>query len=186
MARWKDFWGVLGGILGAGLGTGGIVLAGYTFYVPFESTLEDLGTENPTDTTSAMTSEGSVGDGLSDLSVIPGDITSENPVGGTAIGVLSSGAAYSSTIGSEDPMWEVLIFWRKDETPYSSVEKRAALLYQKIHNDCADCYRFPAIVVDGEGDFLNASSFFDGAASPGKMQETLGIAETVLTRILEQ
>ena len=170
-------------VIGSILGTGAVGGVGFSFVAVcggvVDSVCENLGTADPYGNTSAMSSEGSVGDLFSGV----GDITTVNPVHGTTL--TAAGAAGVWTTTKPDDVIEILIFW-KDEMPYSIIERKADSIYRTINDDQTDCYSYPALIANSKDSLSHMDRLLKNQHSIGKMQETLSTLEKVLVCLAKE
>lgn len=194
-----DFFKKLLAAIGALLGTGAVGLAGYTTYIAVDTFFEEIGTSNPFGSTSAATSEGSVGELLSGLTVAPFDVTTGNPIGGTGLGVLGVGTGGVLTSSSSSPDEEVLVkdgggnlhrfkFWlfKKDLTAYREIERRADAVDKMVHGKRQKSWDAPALVMEDRAAYDCVHGLLNGSCTSAKLHETLMVLEETLSRVTER
>ena len=193
----RDFFKNLLAAIGALLGTGAIGLAGYTTYIAVETFFEEIGTSNPFGNTSAATSEGSVGELLSGLTVAPFDVTTENPIGGTGLGVLGTGGVLTSSSSSPDGVivfkgnggiLQKVKFWlfKKDLTAYREIERRADAVDKMVHGKRQKSWDAPALVMEDRAAYDCVHRLLNGSCTSAKLHETLMVLEETLSRVTER
>lgn len=193
----RDFFKKLPAAIGALLGTGAVGLVGSTTYIAVETFFEEIGTSNPFGNTSAATSEGSVGELLSGLAVVPFDVTTGNPIGGTELGVLGTGGVLTSSSSSPDK--EVLVedgggnlhrfkFWlfKRDLTAYREIERRADAVDKMVHGKRQKSWDAPALVMEDRAAYDCVHGLLNGSCTSAKLHETLMVLEETLSRVTER